>query len=124
MAEKCKNDNPCEAWATNDGFCFMHSPHMTEQRALAQSKGGSVGKDPHDRILVELQPIEIGSSKDIVLLLTETVNLVRTGRMDIKVANCIGNLSNTLLKAFDQAILGQRLETVERLILERRSTIC
>ena len=83
-----------------------------------------MGKDPHDRILVELQPIEIGSSKDIVLLLTETVNLVRTGRMDIKVANCIGNLSNTLLKAFDQAILGQRLETVERLILERRSTIC
>lgn len=123
MAEKCRNEKPCDAWATDDGLCFMHSPQMAEQRALARSRGGSVGKDPGDRILVTLQPVQIDSAKDVITLLAETINLVRVGKMDIKVANCIGNLSNSLLKAFEQSVLGDRMETVERLILERKSTL-
>lgn len=112
MSQKCLQ-HECGAWATADGYCFMHSPAQDKNRALAQRKGGLVGKDPRDRIGTVLLPITINNAKDVVSLLSETLNLVRLGTLDIKVANCLGNLSNYLLNALDQSDLELRLNEIE-----------
>ncbi len=82
MSKKCLKQE-CNSWSTEDGLCFSHSPLQAKKRALAQSKGGSVGKRPKDRILVDLEPVDISCTKDVTNLLSDTVNKVRMGLIDI-----------------------------------------
>lgn len=112
MAFKCKIEE-CNAWATGDGYCFAHSPNLADKRAVARQAGGLVGKSPADRIKVDLKPMKLDSLDDIKHLLAETINLVRTGEIDIKVAHCIGNLSHYLRKTIEVSDLEQRLQTIE-----------
>jgi hypothetical protein len=112
MAIKCKNET-CNAWATDDGLCFSHSPILADKRALARSNGGKIGKSPTDRLWAELEPIKLDSLDDVKLLLGETINLVRTGGIDIRVANCIGNLSHYLRKTIEVSEIEKRVERLE-----------
>lgn len=126
MTEKrCKfiksNGKQCEAWAMKDSnYCFLHNPDISDkEKKTIQSKGGQANKI---KVLKPLPPIKINHSKDIVLLLEDTINKVRGGEMDLKVANCLGYLAGHLIKAIEIAKLEDRIETVERVILERRTT--
>lgn len=94
---------------------------MAKTRSLAQSRGGKVGKNPKDRILADLPPILLVHSRDVAVLIAETINHVRAGVMDTKVANCVGILSNCLLKALEQSDIEERLTSVEKIVLERRT---
>ena len=57
---------------------------------------------------------------DVVALISETINQVRKGMIDPRVANSVGYLANVLIKAFEQDELETRIERLEAL-LERRS---
>jgi hypothetical protein len=119
MSQKCKKEG-CNSWATSDGFCFTHSPLYAEKRLLAQSKGGSVGKDPKDRLSVDLEPINIQNPKEIIVLLSQTIDHVRLGQMDTKIANCIGNLSNYLIRVMELVSLEERINIIEATILNSK----
>jgi len=119
MSKKCIKNN-CKAWAlVGDDYCFSHSPQMAEKRQQARQKGGIVGKNPHDRIKINLEPIVIEHGSDIKKMLVETINLVRIGQMDIKVANCIGNLSNILVKVIEITEIEEKVEQIEEKILKK-----
>ena len=62
-------------------------------------------------------------TEDIIFLLTDTIQRVRSGEFDIKMANCLGILSGHLLKAFELAQIEGRVEIIEKTILERKTTI-
>lgn len=121
--QKCQHSKEggerCEAWAMTDSeFCFRHNPETKEERALASARGGMTPKkNGHP-----LPPIEIGKPQDVVLLLADTINKVRAGEMDTRVANCLGVLSGHLIKAMEVSELEGRVETIERVILERKIT--
>jgi len=119
MSQKCQIQN-CNAWATEDGFCFFHSPQQKGKRLLAQRAGGKVGKSLDNRIITELEPVAISKPQDVVQLLNEVTNLVRSRQIDLKVANTIGNLANSMLKAIELSELEGKVETIERAILERQ----
>lgn len=121
--KKCRFIKPdgtkCEAWAmSNSEFCYLHNPEISnEEKREIQSRGGQANKI---KVLEPLPPIEIKKGEDVIFLLEDTINKVRAGEMDLRVANCIGYLAGHLLRAIETTKLEDRIETIERAILERR----
>jgi len=64
-----------------------------------------------------LEPVTVEKVEDVVKLLADTINRVRSGELDIKIANCIGYLSGHLTKAMEISVLEQRIQAVERAIV-------
>jgi hypothetical protein len=116
MSKKCryrKGNKHCKNYAlTGDEFCFFHSTKKAKQRAEAQRKGGKKALSEKKRVL-QGSSIEIKNTSDIVELLNETINQVRTGEIEVKIANAVGYLSGICLKALEQGDIEKRLEALE-----------
>lgn len=116
MAKKCKHrkgNRHCKNYAlTGDDYCFFHSPKKAKERAEAQRKGGKKALAEKKRIL-EQSNIQIKNTSDVVKLLNETINQVRTGEIEVKIANAVGYLSGICLKALEQGDIEKRLEALE-----------
>lgn len=93
----------------NSPFCFTHDPDKANERMLAWKAGGHA-----KRILPELKPIKLDKPRDAVKLLAQTINEVRKGEIDPRIATAIFYGANTLLKAFELAELEDRLDAIER----------
>ena len=115
-----ENGETCEAYAVKDSeFCYFHNPDIDdEEKREAQSNGGKTKaltlKEP-------LPELALGKPSDAVLLIADTISRVRAGTLDIRTANCLGFLSDKLLKAFEVSQLNDRVEVIERVILERKT---
>ena len=121
---KCEFIKPdgtkCEAHAIKDSeFCYFHNPDISdEEKREAQSNGGKTKaltlKEP-------LPELALAEPADAILLIADTISRVRAGTLDIRTANCLGFLSDKLLKAFETSRLNDRLEVIERVILEKKT---
>jgi hypothetical protein len=61
---------------------------------------------------------------DVVTLVETTINDVRAGRVDVRVANAVGYLANVAIKAIEQSDLEARLEALESVLEpERRRSV-
>lgn len=58
----------------------------------------------------------LSSAPDVVALLGETINQVRRGDVDPKVANTVGYLSGVLIRALEVGDIEQRLATLEAIV--------
>lgn len=107
---KKSNGNRCGANAMQEGnLCFTHNPVMKEAKKAATSKGGSASRRNHRPV----GAIEINTNKDVVVLLAQTINEVRQGTIEVRVANCIFYGSGQLIKAFEVADLEERVVHLE-----------
>jgi hypothetical protein len=114
-----ENGKQCNAWVRKGkSYCFSHDPESHDAKLLATKKGGLAQAVV---IKTPLEPVVINTPKDVVVLLTMTVNELREGRMDYRVANTISYLSNALLKAFEISELHIKIEQVKSVIVERTS---
>jgi hypothetical protein len=116
-----KGGEKCEANAVKDSeFCYFHNPDISkEEKREAQTKGGQA------RALTLIKPLpELALTKpeDTILLLADTISRVRAGTLDIRTANSLGFLSDKLLRAFEITQLTEKVEVIERLIIERKTT--
>lgn len=114
------NDEQCKANAMNGSeFCYLHNPDISDEaKREAQTKGGA------NRALTLSEPlpvIQLSVPNDAIMLITDTISRVRAGELDIKTANCIGFLTDKLLKAFEVAKLNDKAEFIEQVILEKRT---
>ncbi|MCJ7459876.1 MAG: Mcm10/DnaG-type zinc finger protein [candidate division Zixibacteria bacterium] len=92
-------------------YCFFHHPGKVVERLEAASRGGK------SRVKVlDQSDIKIKSLTDVVRLLEQTVNQVRTGLIDVRISNSIGLLSNVLVRAMEQEILERKLDMLEKQI--------
>lgn len=117
---KCQqkiNGKQCGANAMRDNhFCYHHNPKITpEEKLNSQTKGG---KNRRQKVDKPLSQTKIKNAVDITALLSDTINRVRTGEMDCRVANTIGYLSNVSLKAYETSGLEERLKKLELMIKE------
>lgn len=117
--EKVKADGTqCEANAINESeFCYFHNPDITDdEKREAQSNGGKAKaltlKEP-------LPDINLATPHDAVMLLADTIRRVRAGELDIRTANCLGFLSDKLLKAFEVSQLNDKVDLVGQVIGKR-----
>ena len=118
---KCKSIKPdgyqCEANAMSNGYCYIHNPDVSlDEKKEIQARGGKANLIT---VTEPLQPIIVTKPDDVVNLITDTINKVRAGEMDIRVANCLGVLSGQLIKAIELANTSQRLAIIERVIYKQ-----
>ena len=110
----------CNANAMSDStFCYTHNPDISdEEKREAKQRGGQA------RALTIANPLPalpITEPNDAVLLIVDTINRVRSGELDIKTANCLGFLTDKLLKAFEVSKLNDRVEIIERVLLGKNN---
>ena len=99
-------------------FCYFHDPAKADERREAQALGG---RQNRIRALDATAPdVKVEDCGDVVALVSETINQVRKGVIDPRVANSVGYLANVLIKAFERDELETRIEKLEALF-ERRS---
>jgi len=100
-------------------YCYTHNPDISdEEKREAKQRGG---QNRAVAISEPLPPLAIVEPNDAVLLIVDTINRVRAGELDIRVANCLGFLTDKLLKAFEISKLNDRVEIIERVILEKKN---
>ncbi len=119
LCEFIKEDGEqCGAYAVTDSnYCVSHEPAMREVKLAAVRKGGA--SESYQKLDLALSQLTINNSSDVVKATVQTINELRAGTLPPKVANTIGYLLGIALKAFDQADLTNRVEVIERVILER-----
>lgn len=101
-------------------FCFFHDPKHEDERKEAQSTGGQQGRI---RTLAPDTPrVKVEDCRDVVSLISETINQVRRGEVDPRVANAVGYLANVLLKAVEQGDVESRLAELEAAVKGHRSS--
>ena len=106
-----ENGEPCEAFALKGSeYCWFHDPDKLQERIEACKKGGKVGT----REVLPESNVKINSLKDIVRLLESTINDVRTGKVDVRIANSVAYLSGVLRQVMEQEFLEKRIDTLEK----------
>jgi len=95
-------------------YCFFHDPAKAAERASAREAGGRRGRAAVLPADTPSRPVK--AAGDVVSLLSETINHVRTGALDPRVGNCIGYLSGIILKAVEQGHLEERLAALEGIV--------
>ncbi len=72
------------------------------------------------RISQPLAPLDLNDNRAVLLLLSDTINRVRAGSMDVRIANCLGFLSSKILEAREKISLEERLDELEDALPEQR----
>ncbi len=103
----------------NSKFCFFHSPATKQERQSAQRAGGL--KNRPLALPSSVPDVPLDNMRDVVRLLADTVNRVRRGELDPKVANSVGYLAGILMKGLERSDIEARLETLEAAVKPRGS---
>lgn len=110
----------CNAHAIAESeFCFSHDPDTKEEKELAVLKGGLAPKGK----IEPLAPLPMSNPEEVLVLLQDTINRIRTSPMTHQKANSIGYLASIALKTMEVGELGEKLELINSLILERKVKI-
>jgi hypothetical protein len=121
MARKCqarnKNGDACGADVQlGKTLCVFHDPaHATDGRRARQA--GGLSRTRKTAFLSADTPDHpLGNSKDVSELLANSINQLRRGQLDPKVATCVGYLSTVLLRALEQGPAEERLAKIEAIL--------
>src|SRR3989339_851803 len=97
---KC-DGNQCEANAMADSqYCYLHNPDIPEsEKKEAMSKGGKAGKSI---VKAPLEDIKIASPEDLLCLVGATINELRAGVIDTKIAKALIYGATAYNKIYDR----------------------
>lgn len=102
----------CRARRIGDSSCcFFHDPERRIERAAAQRAGGLKGRRVTLRQGAPDAPL--ADARDIARMLADTINQVRRGQLDPKVANTVGYLASVLLKTVQEGENETRVASFE-----------
>lgn len=121
-----KSGDPCKVKAlAGSDYCGFHDPEKADAFQAGRVKGGQAGKlatldptaiKPWRGVAGDVDVLKSVTSAELVSLLCDTIDDVRTGRIDPKVANAIGYLSGAIVKIQEFGALVERLEAIEEAI--------
>lgn len=95
---KTKENRQCKAYALQGReFCFTHDPSTAEARIVAVRKGGHSPKIR--RPGKPLKRLSVRRPSEMIVLLEDTINRVRTDPMTPQQATCIGSLVSLAIRA-------------------------
>ena len=119
--ERCR----AEAQSGRD-YCFFHDPAKGEERHDSKVAGGKAGKlatlatvKPWRGVAGEVDVLKAVAPVELVDLLCNTIDDVRTGAIDPKVANAVGYLAGVIVKIQEQEALVERLSAIEEILKAR-----
>lgn len=124
MATTCTHIKPnkekCRGYAVSGSkYCFAHDPAQAKKRKAAQRKGGEAGRVA----TLPESSLSVRNMSEVLELMELTINDVRAGRLDVKVANAIGYLANVSVKVIQQTDIEARLEALESVLEPERAAM-
>ena len=110
-----KDGDRCEAsHVARSKYCYFHDPDLKAERRAAQSAGGQKSKPA---VLPSSTPdVKLENADDDLKLLAATINQVRRGEIDPKIANAVGYLVSLRSKVRFDAETERRLAPLESVI--------
>ena len=90
-------------------FCFTHHPDYTEESRKARELGAHTFPR---KVLPGAVPLAMSTAAEVLESLSRISTGVLRGEIDVKIANCVGVLMNTALRALDHR-LEERLSELE-----------
>lgn len=126
IAQKCrfrkKNGQVCGADAqSGKSVCIFHDPARANDGRRARQAGGLSRSRSAVVLPADTPDHPLGGSNEVAQLLGKSINQVRRGELDPRIANAIGYLAGILLKALEKGPIEERLAHLEA-ILGRNST--
>lgn len=116
---KKPDGSACLTAALPDGdFCFFHDPDRADERHEANAAGGRNGR--MKTMDAAAPDVKVESCQDVVRLLSDTINQVRRGELDPRVANAVGYLANILIRAAEQGDMEKRMADLEAAVKRQK----
>ena len=109
-----KNGKRCSADSqVGKTVCVFHDPGKAADGRRARRAGGV--SRTRTKAVLPLTTLDspLATGRDVCGLLAETINQVRKGQIDARIANTIGFLAGILLKGLDQRNIEDRLCQLE-----------
>ena len=127
MKQKCsfgnKGGGRCRADAqSGKTMCIFHDPTRAADGRRARRMGGINRSRTAAVLPVEAPDNPLRNTQDVSTLLAESINQVRRGQLDPRVANSVGHLASILLGALQQGPLEERLARIEAALLNAGTT--
>jgi hypothetical protein len=116
MARNCefrrKGGERCNADAqTGKGVCVFHDKASDDRRAR---RAGGITRSRVATVLPFDTPDHpLGDTNQVSVLLADSINRLRRGQLDPRVANAMGYLASVLLKALENGRIEDRLARLE-----------
>lgn len=104
---------PCAGVGGESGFCSFHDPALADVMAESRVAGGRARSKPAATVDIDAPDLQVESAADVVALIGDTINRVRKGTLDPRVANTIGYLSSIALRGIEVGELEERLARLE-----------
>jgi len=121
--KRCKgmtrSGRPCTPWAMEGGLCFFHA-NPDKASELGQ-RGGRAKGPTADPDAAEYIARPLNTVGDVTNLLANTINDLRSGRIDSRLANTAGFLASGMLKAFQQGDIEGRLRAMEAVLSSNKT---
>jgi hypothetical protein len=118
MTKKCefrkKNGGKCDANAqAGKNSCVFHDPTKVEEGQKARRAGGLRRSRPAAVLPRDTPDHPLRNTTEVSAFLAETINQVRRGAIDPRVANCMGQLASVMLRSLEQGPLEIRMARLE-----------
>ncbi len=112
-----KDSTRCRANAQpTNGLCVFHDPARAKDGLRARRAGGLSRTRAAAVLPIETPDHPLGTTKDVSALLGNSINQLRRGQIDPRVANAMGYLASVLLRALEQGPLEERLANLESIL--------
>src|ERR1035438_10495870 len=127
MADKChvrkRNGARCGANAQPaNGLCVFHDPAKASDGRRARRAGGITRSRAATVLQLDTPDHPLGDTNQVSVLLADSINRLRRGQLDPRVANAMGYLASVLLKALENGRIEDRLAHLEAVLTRRKET--
>jgi hypothetical protein len=117
MPKKCefrkKNGERCSADAqTGKGVCVFHDPEKASEGRRARRAGGITRSRAATVLPCDTPDHPLGDTNQVSVL-ADSINRLRRGQLDPRVANAMGYLASVLLKALENERIEDRLARLD-----------
>jgi hypothetical protein len=118
MAKKCefrkKNGERCSADVQiGKSLCVFHDPATASEGSRARRAGGIKRNRPAAVLPPDTPDVALENESDVSVLLTDSINQLRRGQLDPRVANGVGYLASVLLRSLEQGVMERRIAKLE-----------
>jgi hypothetical protein len=100
--------------------CVFHDPSQARRTAAGRRRGGVRRNRPLRTLPEDTPDLPLKTAGDVAAALGSTINAVRRGQLDARIANSIGVLAGVLLKALSAGDLEERVALLEAECQARR----
>ena len=97
-------------------ICVFHDPARAAEGQRARRIGGVNRSRPAVVLPSDTPDHSLASPKDVSDLLAQSINQLRRGELDPRIANAVGYLSTVLLRALEQGPLEERMAKLEAML--------